>query len=404
MPIFSNQYWIFVLFFFLSSCGTSQLVKEHIKSDNIAELINDHNNLKSNKQKKIESFIFTKHDFSKNSYGELKTFRDKSISDNLRIKFAQIIDAREDSILAVLDGYEKITDIASYYKKHADEQPFLNPIIAGTLLQNIQNYEYSDVRAIYREFKNTDIQDSIYTIYQEKRSQALPLAMNSVDKYCKSEIKLIDIYKKEGKKRIPQVSSIAFEKIVDQLLDCDLSQNMSKLKDRYSKITYMHNPITSIKDIVKDEAQKMSKDINECRSEIVKELLDCSYTNRYRLPTFKIAVKKKPTKFPTNDFMAITNIYNKPTPQSKTNTLLSIASWLPGYVGAAATIADLYKTYKDTKKQAGEVAPYIKRMATVVFKNFTATCSQEYDDSFEDIRKSIVKSQEKFKEAIYEDF
>lgn len=403
-PILSYLWMTIVTLLILSSCGTPKIVKEHIETDNILGLIDDYASQSPKNKKIIEKHIFAHHDYSKNTYGELKNFHNKSQSENLMWKFSGIIKNREDSILSILDGFDKIKDISSYYKKHEDEQSFLTPIIAGTLLQNIQEYEYKDVRTIYREFKNTEIKDSIYPIYVEKRSHALPAAMNSVDKYCKSEIKLIDVYKAEGKKRIPQVASTAFEQMIDQLLDCDLSQNQSQLKVQYNNITSKYNPISPIKNVVKDEVQKMMKDINECRAEIIKELLDSRNTNKYKLPSIPIIVKKKSVYYPTKDFKAIASIYNKPTPQNKLSTALSIASWLPGFIGAAASAADIYKTYKDTQKKAAEVTPYIKHMATAVFKNFAATCNQEYDESFKNVRKSILKNQEQLKQSIYEDF
>lgn len=393
-----------LLILLLSSCGTPKLLKEQFANDDVIGLVQNYDNQKPKYQKKIVNHIFSNHDFSKDSYGDLIAFQNSSRSADLETRFSDVIKIREDSILSVLDQFKSVRSIASYYKEHADEQSFLCPIVAGTLTQNIQEYEYPDVRTIYREFKNTNIRDSIYPYYAEKRAEALPLAMSKVDKYCQSEVKLLSIYKSEGRERIPQVASTAFEHLIDQLLDYDFPQDQKQLVGLYNKITTRHNPISGIKDVVKDETQKMVKDINGCRKDMVKDLLDPSSTNRYMLPTLPISVKKETVKFPANDFKAIANVYKKPTPHGKINTLLSIASWIPGYIGTAATLADLYKTYKDTKNQANEVAPYIKRMATSVYKNFESTCCQEYDESFENIKKSVLKSQEKLKQAIYEDF
>lgn len=387
-----------------SSCATPREIKEHIKTDNISELIADHNGQKPKNQRKIEDYIFNSHDFSKDSYGNLKAYRDKSTQDNMQSQLSVIINAREKSILAVLDSFENIKSIAAYYRGHFDEQSFLNPIIAGTLTQNISDYEYKDVRVIYREFRNTDIADSIYPYYAEKRELALPLAIASVEKYLKSELKLFDIYKAEGKDYIPQIASKAFEQLIDQLLDCDLSKNTPQLKEQYNRITSRNNPITAIKNVVKDEAQKMMKDMNECRSEIVKELIDAKFSSRYEIPTLPISVKKRNVKYPSSELNTIASVYQRPNPQSTINTVLSIASWLPGFIGTVATAANIYKTYKDTKKQATEVSPYIKKMATVVFNNFKATCTQEYNESYEKLREPILESQKQLKQAIYEDF
>jgi len=375
-----------------------------MKADDVDALIDDHNIQKTKVQKKIEEFFFTNHDFSRDTYGDLTRFQRQSVSEALQAKFSALVDKREDSILTVLDGFDDINSVSSYYKNHSDEQPFLKPIVIGTIMQDIEDKDYYDARVLYRAFEATDIRDTIYTFYAEKRVLALPQVKVALENYCKSELKLIDVYKKEGRKRIPQVSSTAFDRLIDQLLDEDIPNNPVEIKKTFSRISSKHNPITPIKEIIKDETSGLVKDINECRADLANELLYRPILNRYRLPTIQISVKKKDVKCPVNDFVKIASVYSKPAPNSKVGALLSLASWLPGYVGMAATALDIYKAYKDTKNKANEASPYIKKMATDVFNNLTATCYKEYDESFSDIRKTIVQSQEQLKQAIYEDF
>lgn len=395
---------IYALITCITSCGTPGIIKEHIAADDISGLIDDYNRQKPKIQKKIASHIFSNHNFCEDSYGSLIDFRNRCLDESLWLKFDNIIKVREDSILSVLDSFDNIISIASYYNKHSDEQDFLRPIVAGTLTQGIEEYEYKDVRAMFRAFKDTDIKDTIFPYYIAKREEALPQAISAVDAYCKSEMKIFNVYRNEGKKRIPQVSAKAFEKMIDQLLDFNIPNNQSQLMSLYNNITGKNNPIGAIKDIVKDETGKMMKDMNECRGELVKELLDYPNSKRYKLPTIPISVKKIPVKCPINDFKTISIIQNKPDKQSKATVLLSLASWLPGIVGTAATVADIYKTFKDEEKKAAEVSPHIKIMAKSVFANFIQTCKEEYDASFNNIKKTILKSHEQLKQAIHEDF
>ena len=234
---------IYAFIICMTSCGTPGLIKEHIAADDISGLIDDYNKQKPKYQKKIASYIFSNHNFCKDSYGSLIGFRNRCLDENLWLKFDNIIKVREDSILSVLDSFTNIKSIASYYKKHSDEQDFLRPIVAGTLTQGIEEIGYQDVRAMYRAFKDTDIKDTIFPYYNAKREEALPQAIKAVDTYCKSEMKIFNVYRNEGKKRIPQVSAIAFEKMIDQLLDFNIPNNQSQLINQYKNLTGKNNPV-----------------------------------------------------------------------------------------------------------------------------------------------------------------
>lgn len=395
---------IILLLCLFSSCATPKIIKEHIRADNIDGLIGDYHHQKPKHQKVIEQYIFTSHDFSRDSYGDLNRFVNKSENELLRSKFSAIVSSREDSILQVLDGLDDIKSISSYFKTHPDEQTFLKPIVTGTLTQNIADHEYPDVREVYLAFKNTDIADSIYPYYQSKRNMALPQIGTVLEKYCASEMKIFELYRKEGRKSIPQISSNAYGPLIDQLLDNDIPSSPAETRKLFSKITSKHNPLTAIKETIKSEVNGMVKDINECRVDLAKQLLAGPNLSRCKLPTIQIVVKRREVKCPTGDFQEISKMHNKPAPNSKVNTLLSLASFLPGYIGTAASVVDIYKTYKDSKRQAEEVSPYIKKMAKSVFKNFNDACYQEYDESFGKIRKTVIESQEQFKRLIYENY
>lgn len=398
-------FMLYILTITFTSCGTPRIIKEHIAADDIPSLIDDYNGQKSKHQKRISEYIFTSHNFSTDSYGTLLYYQGKSIDDIMKSKFDTVIKHREDSILSVLDNYKQINSIASYYKLHEDEQIFLRPIVAGTLTQNIADYEYKDVRSIYREFKDTDLKDSIYPYYVVKREEAMPQAISVVEAYCKNEMKIFEIYRKEGRGRIPKVSANAFEKVIDNLLDNDIPSDQKRLTTLYKTITGKYNPITAIKDVVKDETGKMMKDMNECRNDLVKELTDYPISNKHKVPTIPISVKKVDVKCPLNEFKAIENLQNQQANRkSKVSTLLSIASWIPNIIGDIASVADIYKTYKDTKKNAEEVSPLIQKMAKAVFVNFNKACQTEYDNSFKTVKQSIQNSHNKLKQAIYEDF
>ena len=388
----------------ITSCGAPSVIKKHIKSDDVLGLIDDYKTQKPKYQRTIIDYIFTKHNFQKDSYATLTDFRFKSLDEYLMLKFDNIVKLREDSILSILDSYDNIKNIATYYKTHDDEHTFLMPIVIGVLTQNITEYEYKDVRAIYREFKDTDIKDSIFPYYNIKREEALPQAVSTVEAYCVSEMKIFEAYRKAGRERIPQVSSKAFEKMIDEVLDFDIPKSQKQLLDIYNKTTSRNNPIVEIKEVVKDETGKMMKDMNECRGDLVKELLDVSSTKKYNLSKIPISVKKIPIKCPVNDFKAISDIQNRPEKRNKTGIILSLASWIPGFIGTAATVADLYKGYKDAEKKAAEISPYMKKMAKSVYTNFLQTCNREYDTSLDIVKKSVLKSQENLKHAIYEDF
>ena len=163
---YCNMLMLLVVITSITSCGTHGVIKKHIKSDDVFGLIDDYKTQKPKYQKKIIDYIFTKHNFQNDSYATLTDFRFKSLDEYLMIKFDNIVKLREDSILSVLDSYDNINKIATYYKTHDDEHTFLRPIVIGVLTQNITEYEYKDVRAIYREFKDTDIKDSIFPYYK----------------------------------------------------------------------------------------------------------------------------------------------------------------------------------------------------------------------------------------------
>ena len=54
-----------LLSFFIASCGTPKILKEHLETDNIACLISDYHELKPKYKSKIAQHIFGQHDFSR---------------------------------------------------------------------------------------------------------------------------------------------------------------------------------------------------------------------------------------------------------------------------------------------------------------------------------------------------
>ena len=144
-----------LLSFFIASCGTPKLLKEHLETDNIASLISDYHELKPKYKTKITQHIFSQHDFSKDSYGTLVNYRDKCNDILLAESFDSVVSMREGQILEHLDNCGDVNCVADYYRSHSDEQPFLCPVISATLTQNIEDYDYIDVRTMYRAFKGT---------------------------------------------------------------------------------------------------------------------------------------------------------------------------------------------------------------------------------------------------------
>lgn len=390
-----------IIAFFLSSCGTPKIVKEHLANDDVLGLINDYQTQKPKHRQIVSQHLFGIHDYGKDNYGTLQNFRKQAVLEPLVIYYDSLIDKRESNILETIDGFSNIDQVASYYKSHTDEQNFLHPVLTGVLMQNIEDYDYVDVRRMYRAFSQTDISDSIYPYYSKKRTESLPYAMKVVDEYCDTELKLVNAYMNDGHKQIPQVAANAFDGMIDDLLDMEVPNDMDRVKGTYQSITNSKNPVTDIKNLVRSECTLLAQDIKECRSDLINQLLETTDSHHYKMPVFTIKVNKKDVGFPINDFKAIAQIQNR---TSGTSTLLSLASFIPGAIGWIASALDIYKSSSDAKEQGQELLPYMKQLSVNVFKNLRSTCVKQYNESFNGIKKDVKDSQKLLKQEIYENY
>ena len=392
---------LILLSYFMVSCGTPKLLKEHLEADNIACLINDYHELKPKYKSKISQYIFSQHDFSKDSYGMLIQYRDKSNDILLIGSFDSVVSKREDQILEHLDNCGDVNSVADYYKSHSDEQAFLSPVVSAALTQNIEDYDYLDVRSMYRAFMGTNICDSIFPYYQEKRGLALPVAKAIVQEYCKNELKLLEVYRKDGRKEIPEIANQAYGVVVDQLLENDFPEGRSNLTTLYGRIMEENNPAPKIQTHINQLTQDLRNDMNECRENLVLQLIGYSDRGAWRVPDLTVNVKKLSVKCPIEDMITISSIQNRP---STSSTLLSLASFIPGVIGLFATAADIYKSYQDSKEMANELTPYIKNMAITINKNLKSTCNKEYDTAMKSLKKNIDRSQNKLNNYIDEKY
>ncbi len=392
-----------IILFFFSSCATPKLLKQHLETDDINALLDDYHKMKPRNQKIITDHLFNNHNYYSNTYGELLEFREKTIFDPLLPRYDSIITERENHILKVLDRYQDINDVATYFKSHTDEQDFLTPIIAGALLKNFKEYEYSDMRNVYRAFNGTSICDSIFPFYSIKRDSLLPLAMETVKNYCAAEEKLINAYKKEGRRSVIEIASNAYDKLIDPLLDYDIPDNTSKVKDDFQEMTSSYNPVGEIESKISEQTVNLIADINECRTDLIYELLGTSSVNGYKIGQIPVSVTKYPVKCPIDLYNSIASIENRGS--SLGSNLLSIASiFITGFWGLAATALDIYNSAEEAKEQAREVSPYISSLAKKVYDNFKTTCYKEYDTSFNQVKKDIIYTQERLKNTIYENY
>lgn len=398
----TSEIHLLILFsFFMVSCGTPKLLKEHLETDNINLLINDYHELKPKYRTMITQHIFGQHDFSKDSYGTLVNYRDKSNDILLTESFDSVVSIREDQILEHLDNCGDVNSVAEYYKSHSDEQSFLDPVVSATLTQNIEDYGYIDVRTMYRAFKGTNICDSIYPYYQEKRATALPAAKAIVQDYCKNELKLLEVYRQDGRKKMPEIANQTYEVVIDKLLEEDFPEGKSNLTALYGRITEVNNPAPKVQAHINQLMQDLRNDMNECRENLVVQLTGYSEWGAWRVPELTADVKKMSVKCPIGDMMTISSIQNR---RSTSSTLLSLASFIPGAIGLLATAADIYKSYKDSKEKANELTPYIKSMAMTINKNLKNTCNKEYDTALKSLKKNIEHSQNKLNKYIDEKY
>ena len=400
--VLTNDIYVLILLSFLmTSCGTPKLLKEHLKADNIACLINDYHELKPKYKSKIAQYVFNQHDFSKDSYGMLIQYRDKSNDILLIESFDSVVSKREDQILEHLDKCGDVNSVADYYKSHTDEQAFLSPVVSATLTQNIEDYDYLDVRSMYRAFMGTNICDSIFPYYQQKRELALPAAKAIVKNYCKNEMKLLEVYRKDGRNKIPEIANQTYGVVIDQLLEKDFPEGRYNLTALYERIMDENNPAPKIQTHINQLTQDLRNDMNECRENLVVQLTAYSDGEAWRVPNLSVNVKKIPVKCPIEDMMTISSIQNR---QSTSSTLLSLASFIPGVIGLFATAADIYNSYKDSKETANELTPYIKNMAITINKNLKSTCNKEYDTAMKSLKKNIERSQNQLNKYIDEKY
>lgn len=385
----------------LSKLKKKDSVTIHVAQRNVRGLIADYGQ-RYRVRDAVAGWLFHTNTYDDATYADLLDYRRLADSDSvLTLGFDSIIGSYQARAVSAMDG---MTDgqIAGYYRDNPLEQDFLRPFIMEVTLDGLDDRDYTGLRTLHRTFHGTDLQDSIAPAYLKKRDELLPTVRSNVQKYCKTELAVVDRYKRQFKASLASYISQAAEGAAEKLLDQDLPRERKDVVSFYRNLCSSSVNTAGIKERLRQPLHEMLQTINSSRDNYIRELAGREAYGDYHTGSIVYRIGQPAVSVPVNDLMAVSRIQNK---TDWVGLGLGAASLLTGGVaGLLLGGIDALRSYNNGQKDAKQMTPHIKRIVKTTTTNIRNSVNKSVDNAFKQIRQGVAASQKKFQKAVYDNY
>ena len=375
--------------------GEYILVQGHINNQNVESLIKDFNDTPKY-QNDIFSCLFGQIDYGKYSYQQIEGFRQMSTDELLKDGFKDILSDRKASILKQLSG-EELDVVAKFYKDNYNRLPFLSAYIDSTIVSNIEQMTYNDMKYAAHLFKDTP-QGNVLRDYASKYKKDHKKEIeNELTAYLNSENEIVNYLEYVLQMYVYTNVYGSYQDIMVEIFDGDMPENQSACNNRVRSAINNHLSFSSINNFAYKRVADAIDNINDARRDVLNSVSLDGVTPKYTpIDAHKISIGQLSMRYDMWPIYKIGEIDNE---FSLTGTALSVASFLTGGIMSAAKFAyDIY----DANDKGSRQKPYIESFIRDYGKNIKPQCNSYINNILKEFKKAVKNSQNKFKSEFYE--
>lgn len=414
--VFSKQIpFAIILSILFYSCGSTKetpyipspvenAIHESFKKDDVRELIIHYLNF-PNYRNQLAGYLLYDRTYENESYTDLLDYKELALDNTfLSEAFDNIIKQREYQVLTNLSKCS-INEIVNYYQSYNDEQCFLRPAIENTLLNKIENYDYSSLRQLHISFKDTDFKDKIDPIYLKAQKSIHAQLNKQLPNYFKKESDLINAYRERTKLEIEQYLSAPIETVIDQMLEKKLPKEKIQINQLFKQTFNNNIQYNRITQIVNNNVNECIELINKSRTYYLNTLMEGEEYYGYNLKEKHINVNFSINN-PAHHLYELSKIQNKTDWTGWGLSAASLAANLLsfGTLGNIIDAVDIGRTIKNTKEEIDISKKYIKRFIEALNKGLKQSTQKIVNTGFMSINRDFKHSQNNFKTIIYENY
>lgn len=430
----------------LFSCGMPKTLKTHLETDDVYWLINDYD-LHRKYQPTIQNYLAYTHNYDNESYTQVETYQREARSDSLKKVFQRVLDDKRDHAISRAWSIPKdVNYMLRHYHENLDVAPFIYPVIrqrveeiissidmgrtvdvfseihntefekdilpalSNRLTDLLESASYLQTRDLYRKIKGSDLEVAVRPFYSQRREEYLPEVNKQLDEYCKREIAMLNKCKKEGAKGIKEIANDASSSMLNSIMNTYIPNNTKKINSLFNDMNATHNPILRIKEKVKNTLNPLLTKMEMERARAYQDIVGEYIPYEAKVGTVPIKVKRVNVKCPSKTLLAIAQIQGQSSGYETLNDLFgvydefdNVGLGIPGVWGMLATAAGWFFGYKAEQakaERARKLEPKVKALSKSVISGMESACQKEYDNSFNEIKQSIIKSQANFRKEV----
>ena len=406
-----NTLLLFCTFSVFFSCKSKEIVipplhkeiydvETYVVNDNIDGLIQLYPKLLVHKDYAYQS-IFCEFDFNKYSYEKLQRLYNLAKCDSaLQEGFEAILTQRENIIINDLIN-KPIDEIAQYYFSHKSQHCFLNTFIDESIMSNIDNMNYFEVKYIAYIFEGSIFYNKLQDRRLKLKKELNKKIRKDVKDYVKTETESLNYLELSIKTYILTYLYEQFPLVINAIIDEDLPQYNSEIIALTE--AYINKYISSnhINNYIENEINRYVKEINKAREQVISSLALGGNVRKEYLLQNKQDKRYIKIKYNPQPLFEISKIQHE---KDGLGIALGIASFLGSFVpgGILLDALDLGYGIHSEKKRSNKQVPYIKSFT----ENFRIEMEKTYTNYLNNILRKLKtnfnNSQKKFSNIYYE--
>lgn len=370
-----------------------------LSENNLTELIQDYALYPIHKEYTY-NVIFGDFDYSLLTYTELLSYRNSVSDEELKEGFNSIIEERQQNIILEL-SQKTVEEFIAHYKLHEDQHDFLDEYISSSLIANIDNMEYDEVKYLSHIFENT----KFHTPFAERRME-IKKGLSSKIKadiaaFEKAESELINEMDAALKMSILSYLRGKYPTIINKIIDVDFPEDHASIRAIANNIIDSDISQIYLLNAAKIETSNYALRINKIREERLESI---SYENIDNIPfvdTGKLRINDLKIPYNPGPLYAISKIQNK---TDALGTALGVISFLGNFTPAALLLdaIDLGYGIYSAKKRSKEQVPYLESFSKSFLDSMNRSGNSFVNQITYQIKKEVKKSQSQFKKMYYE--
>ena len=342
--------------------------------------------------------IFGDIDFNKFTYTELLEYRDTEIAE-LKDGFNAVIEQRQQTIIDSLSE-GSIDKLVLHYKTNLNQHDFLDDFINQTLVSNINEMEYPEIKYLAKRFEDTKFFEKFHSKRIELKNQMSKQIKKDIDSYAKTEIELINYLDLSIRTSVMYYLYEQYPKIVNAIIDLDFPKEQYKIEQKVNDIISQNISQDYIVSKIKKEITDYIEQINETRKNNLYSITEEYIGSDMFINTNTFKFNVIPISYNINTLCEISKIQNE---SDGWGTALSIISFLGNFTPASLLLdaVDLgYGIYSE-KKRSEKQLPYLQKFNEDFLNNINISGTSYVDKIVGNIRKEVKKSQVVFKKKYY---